>query len=90
MCVCYRIEKANAQVITRSRTGNLPQTRSTMDGETTTKVIVTGKASAEEIKEKMEQQLRLQRAAHQQKRALELKNPQGQIIKMVGSTAQGT
>ena len=31
----------------------------------------------EEIKEKMEQQLRIQRAAHHQKRALELKQNQG-------------
>ncbi|XP_012274975.1 nucleosome-remodeling factor subunit NURF301 isoform X2 [Orussus abietinus] len=38
--------------------------------------LVSGKATPEEIKEKMEQQLRMQRAAHQQKRALEtLKNP---------------
>lgn len=89
MCVPYRVEKANAQVITRSRTGNLPPARVIVDGDTT-KVVVTGKASAEEIKEKMEQQLRLQRAAHQQKRAMELKNPQGQIIKMVGNATQGT
>lgn len=87
----YRIEKANAQVITRSRTGNLPPARAIVDGsETSGKMLVSGKATPEEIKEKMEQQLRMQRAAHQQKRALELKNPQGgQIIKMVGSTAQG-
>lgn len=37
----------------------------------------------------MEQQLRLQRAAHQQKRALEIQKTPGQLIKMVGSTAQG-
>lgn len=55
-----------------------------MDGK-----VVMNKASAEEIKEKMEQQLRIQRAAHQQKRALEMKTPQGQMIKMVGTTAQG-
>lgn len=51
--------------------------------------VVMNKASADEIKEKMEQQLRIQRAAHQQKRALEMKTPQGQMIKMVGTTAQG-
>lgn len=51
--------------------------------------VVMNKASADEIKEKMEQQLRIQRAAHQQKRALEMKNPQGQMIKMVATTAQG-
>ncbi|KAB0795122.1 hypothetical protein PPYR_11961 [Photinus pyralis] len=88
-----KIEKANVQVITRSRTGNLPPARAVTEvpAETTpTKVSVTSKATPEEIKEKMEQQLRLQRAAHQQKRALELKSPQGQIIKMVGNTAQVT
>ncbi|XP_022917774.2 nucleosome-remodeling factor subunit NURF301 isoform X2 [Onthophagus taurus] len=88
-----RVEKVNAQVITRSRTGNLPPARTTgsavaESNEIPGKILVSNKASAEEIKEKMEQQLRLQRAAHQQKRALELKNNQGQIIKMVGSTAQ--
>lgn len=85
----YRIEKANAQVITRSRTGNLPPAKAVVDSSELNKVTVSGKASAEEIKEKMEQQLRLQRAAHQQKRAMEVKNTPGQIIKMVGSTAQG-
>lgn len=60
-----------------------------MDSSELNKVVVSGKASAEEIKEKMEQQLKLQRAAHQQKRAMEIKNSSGQIIKMVGSTAQG-
>lgn len=36
------------------------------------KVVVSSKATPEEIKEKMEQQLRIQRAAHHQKRALEM------------------
>lgn len=45
-----------------------------MDALEPSKVAVTHKASPEEIKEKMEQQLRMQRAAHQQKRALEVKN----------------
>lgn len=89
-----KIEKANQQVITRSRTGNLPPARVIVDpsesGNTTTvKISVQGKATAEEIKEKMEQQLRLQRAAHQQKRALEVKNS-GQMLKMVGATTQVT
>ena len=43
------------------------------NGSTTRTLIVSSKATPEEIKEKMEQQLRLQRAAHHQKRALELK-----------------
>ncbi|XP_055631397.1 nucleosome-remodeling factor subunit NURF301 isoform X2 [Toxorhynchites rutilus septentrionalis] len=38
--------------------------------------IISSKASREEITEKMEQQLRLQRAAHNQKRAMELKQQQ--------------
>ncbi|XP_025834391.1 transcription initiation factor TFIID subunit 11-like [Agrilus planipennis] len=90
VCPC-RVEKANAQVITRSRTGNLPPARPTIDSahEPPSKITVTTKATPEEIKEKMEQQLRMQRAAHQQKRALELKNlPTGQVIKVVGSPAQ--
>jgi hypothetical protein len=38
----------------------------------------------------MEQQLKMQRAAHQQKRALEtLKVPAGQVFKMVPATQQG-
>lgn len=86
----FRLEKANVQVITRSRTGNLPPARTitevTLDN--VNKVSVTSKATPEEIKEKMEQQLRIQRAAHQQKRAMESKNP-GSIIKMLGTTAQG-
>ncbi|KAK4876450.1 hypothetical protein RN001_012872 [Aquatica leii] len=87
-----KVEKANVQVITRSRTGNLPPARTITEVsiDSPSKVSVTSKATPEEIKEKMEQQLRLQRAAHQQKRALELKSPQGQIIKMVGNTAQVT
>lgn len=35
-------------------------------------MVVSSKATPEEIKEKMEQQLRIQRAAHHQKRALEM------------------
>lgn len=80
------------QVITRSRTGNLPPQRvvpdATADGATN-KPTILNKVNAEELKEKMEQTLRMQRAAHQQKRALEMKNPQGQIVKVVGTTAQG-
>lgn len=84
-----RVEKANQQVITRSRTGNLPPAKPVVE-TTEVKSTITGKATAEEIKEKMEQQLRLQRAAHQQKRALEIKNVKpGQLLEMVGSTTQG-
>nr|CAH7737126.1 unnamed protein product [Callosobruchus chinensis] len=63
-------------------------------GAATVVAAVSGKQTPEEIKEKMEQQLRLQRAAHQQnKRALEVKNialKQGSVLEMIGSTAQAT
>lgn len=59
--------------------------------------LVSGKATPEEIKEKMEQQLRIQRAAHQQKRALEtLKNqpanstsPVTQLVKVTANSSHG-
>lgn len=81
----YRQERANiaAQPITtRTTTGKLPAVRtsnaasneSTSSGSNSAnRVIVNSKATPEEIKEKMEQQLRIQRAAHHQKRALEQK-----------------
>ncbi|XP_015175523.1 PREDICTED: nucleosome-remodeling factor subunit NURF301 isoform X2 [Polistes dominula] len=61
----------------RSRSG-VPQSAGgqNRNSGTNSDQLVSGKATPEEIKEKMEQQLRMQRAAHQQKRALEtLKNP---------------
>lgn len=101
MClfVVYRLERANAQVITRSRTGNLPPNRTITDASTTGSVQTTSsgvivkndgvtKATSEEIKEKMEQQLRIQRLAHQQKRALEMKGQSSPIVKMVSNPAQ--
>lgn len=91
--VCLRrVEKANQQVVTRSRTGNLPPPRplqASNDSIEPSKVTVTNKATPEEIKEKMEQQLRMQRAAHQQKRALEVKNLNVKNpLEMIGTTAQ--
>ncbi|XP_030753207.1 nucleosome-remodeling factor subunit NURF301 isoform X3 [Sitophilus oryzae] len=80
----------------KSRTGNLPPPRPSLqsgDHVESVKVAVTGKASAEEIKEKMEQQLRIQRAAHQQKRAMEIKGMNvkpGSVLEMVGTTTQAT
>ncbi|PSN39772.1 hypothetical protein C0J52_15320, partial [Blattella germanica] len=92
-----RLEKANAQVVTRSRSGSLAPKAggdggagATGAGATGKLETVSGKATPEEIKEKMEQQLRMQRAAHQQKRALEtLKVPGGQVLKVVPTTQQG-
>ncbi|PNF38728.1 hypothetical protein B7P43_G14361 [Cryptotermes secundus] len=82
----------------RSRSGSVvPKTvgdvgtTATGTGTTGKLEIVSGKATPEEIKEKMEQQLKMQRAAHQQKRALEtLKVPGGQVFKMVPTTQQAT
>ncbi|XP_026669711.1 nucleosome-remodeling factor subunit NURF301 isoform X4 [Ceratina calcarata] len=96
-----RLEKANAQIITRSRSGQ-PQTavganRNSGSNSGLGDQLVSGKATPEEIKEKMEQQLRMQRAAHQQKRALEtLKSPAGtgsptQVVKVsANSVHDGT
>ncbi|XP_011646534.1 nucleosome-remodeling factor subunit NURF301 isoform X3 [Pogonomyrmex barbatus] len=102
-----RLEKANAQIITRSRSGapqsviisggNKTVTTAATSGTTglTGDQLVSGKATPEEIKEKMEQQLRMQRAAHQQKRALEtLKNqstnstsPATQLVKVTANSS---
>ncbi len=79
------------QPITRQSTGKLPPSRSLEVGSSTStsspsnttvsaKVVVTNKATPEEIKEKLEQQLRLQRAAHHQKRALEMQKQTGKSI----------
>ncbi|XP_044734089.1 nucleosome-remodeling factor subunit NURF301, partial [Chrysoperla carnea] len=102
-----RLERANAQVITRSRTGNLPPNRAAITNDGTSPATgpsaqglpgpgginkvadtVSNKATSEEIKEKMEQQLRIQRLAHQQKRALEMKGQSSPIVKMVANAAQ--
>lgn len=63
-----RVERAVP--ITRTSTGKLPLSRN--DQKDVAIVTTTTKVSAQEIKEKMEQQLRMQRAAHQQKRAQEM------------------
>lgn len=79
------------QPITRQSTGKLPPSRSLEIGGSTSspsnttvsaKVVVTNKATPEEIKEKLEQQLRLQRAAHHQKRALEMQKA-GKLIRSI-------
>ncbi|XP_055689203.1 nucleosome-remodeling factor subunit NURF301 isoform X2 [Lutzomyia longipalpis] len=86
-----RQEKANASLpVTRQSTGKLPPARqmdiqqsssntsSTSSGGTKT-IIVSSNATPEEIKAKMEEQLRIQRAAHNQKRAMELKTQGGTV-----------
>ncbi|XP_053677351.1 nucleosome-remodeling factor subunit NURF301 [Anopheles nili] len=77
-----KLAAASAQPVTRNSTGKLPISNRNNDpssvsspagGLTKAGSAINSKASREEINEKMEQQLRLQRAAHNQKRALELK-----------------
>lgn len=74
--------------MTRASTGKLPIHRSSEAAahakaspapaaNAINKVVVSHKATPEEIKEKMEQQLRIQRAAHHHKRALEMQKNQG-------------
>ncbi|KAG8222875.1 hypothetical protein J437_LFUL003520 [Ladona fulva] len=98
-CGCRR-ERANAHVVTRSRTGSLapkpdrldPGQQNTTGSGNSTTGVVSAKASVEEIKERMEQQLRMQRAAHQQRRALERGVTAGtQVFKVVpgGMSSQG-
>lgn len=85
-------EKQEKTMTTRTVTGKLPPQRhilaDTSTGNTQsnanktivtkTTIVVGPKATPEEIKEKMEQQLRIQRAAHNQKRQLELQKQQQQ------------
>lgn len=76
------------QPVTRTSTGKLPTHRiseaaankvaaSPAPIANPNKVVVSHKATPEEIKEKMEEQLRIQRAAHNKKRALEMAKNQG-------------
>lgn len=69
----YRQDRVTVLPVTRQATGKLPPTRQydVVNNATPAKTMsLTGKSS-EEIKEKLEQQLRLQRQALNQKRALE-------------------
>ncbi|KAL0272292.1 UNVERIFIED_CONTAM: hypothetical protein PYX00_005328 [Menopon gallinae] len=87
---CEKLEKANNITLTRSRTGSLtpkPDSKLDLKGESSmikAENIIT-KGTPEEIKEKMELQLRAQRAAHYQKKNVEtmVKASGGQIIKLL-------
>ena len=93
------LERQATQTVTRARAGapNLQAGALTKDGnaQRSDSPLNVIKGNPTEIKEKMEQQLRLQRAAHQQKRALEsgtqvVKMAGGQMVKLVpASQAQG-
>lgn len=94
-----RLEKSNILPITRTATGKLPQPRvfelsSPSGSGGNHNSVIASKLTPEEIKEKMEQQLKLQRAAHNQKRALELQKQQqiiaGQKRKIIVKNLDGT
>lgn len=57
---------------TQNRTNAVVKTGSSTSIATPKQTVVVHKTSTEEIKEKMEQELRLQRAEHHKKRALEM------------------
>lgn len=60
---------------------NVIKTGTTASPSLNSKQIVVGhKATTEEIKEKMEQELRLQRAEHHKKRSLEMQQNRGKTI----------
>lgn len=65
--------RANAETPVQNRTNAVVKSGSTASPANNSKQVSIGsKASAEEIKEKMEQELRLQRAEHHKKRTLEM------------------
>lgn len=68
----YGERAERATPVTRTSTGKLPQRN-----------IAPSPANAADLKDKMEQQLREQRAAHQQKRALELSQGTLRILKSI-------
>lgn len=86
-----RVEKAQQNV---TPTGTRSRTSLTNAGTKTTEVKVEPKATAEEIKDKLEQQLKLQRAAHQQKKSLDKSATNAssvstqQVIKILPNSAQ--
>lgn len=68
----YRQDRANIIPTTRTSTGKLPLPRQ-LDLPDTTVRVTSNKASSSELKEKMDQQLRLQRDSNNKKRAEEMK-----------------
>ncbi|EEB14731.1 fetal alzheimer antigen, falz, putative [Pediculus humanus corporis] len=86
---CDKLEKTNNMTLTRSRTGTLtPKTEIKIEASTIKAENIITKGTPEEIKEKMEMQLRAQRAAHYQKKSVEtmVKTTGGQIIKLLPAT----
>lgn len=65
--------RSNAETPVQNRTAAVAKSGTTPSSLANSKQVTIGnKASAEEIKEKMEQELRLQRAEHHKKRTLEM------------------
>ncbi|KAE8752789.1 hypothetical protein FOCC_FOCC000527 [Frankliniella occidentalis] len=93
------LERQATQTLTRARSGALTAQSGSLskdaNAQRSDSPLNVVKGNPAEIKEKMEQQLRMQRAAHQQKRALEsgtqvVKMAGGQVVKLVpASQAQG-
>lgn len=83
LLILFRLERST---ITRTTTGKLPMQKPISDAWNTTNSIKSSPSSitttktvatSEEIKEKMERELKLQRAAHHQKRTLEMQKNRG-------------
>lgn len=80
--ILIRLERST---ITRTTTGKLPIQKSSSEAwsassamrNTPSAAIMKNAATSEEIKEKMERELKLQRAAHHQKRTLEMQKNSG-------------
>lgn len=67
---------------TRTSTGKLPPQR-LMDDGITRNLIVSSKSTPEQIKEKIEAQLKIQRDAHNKKRAEDMKGQQNAGVKTI-------
>jgi len=81
-----RLSRANNLVVTRSRTGSSTPIKPLEQSASPAGVIkqeVAKVQSAEEIKQQLEQNLKMQRAALQQKRAQDGASPKPNILKMV-------
>jgi len=93
-CIFFlnRLSRANNLVVTRSRTGSSTPMKPIDQPATPTTAIkqeVAKVQSTEEIKQQLEQNLKMQRAALHQKRAQDGASPKPNILKMVTSPAQG-
>lgn len=80
-----RMERVSNVAITRTRTGSLAPKVDKQESNVIKAENIISKGTPEEIKEKMEIQLRAQRAAHYQKKneGAMVKTPSGHIIKLL-------